>query len=144
MVTRYKTPEYITWDNMQQRCTNPKNPAYENYGGRGITICERWNIYSCFLQDMGNKPTPAHEIERKDNNGNYTPENCCWIPPEKQGRNKRIYRTNKSGVSGVHFSESIKLWRVKVDGLFLYNGKDFFEACCVRKAEDARLTRRVL
>jgi len=138
MVTRFKTPEYVTWDNMQQRCTNSKNPAYANYGGRGITVCARWNSFENFLEDLGVKPAPDYELERKDNNANYTPENCKWIPAALQGLNKRLYKTNTSGIAGVRFDAKLQLWRVKSESMYIYNGKDFFEACCIRKAEDAR------
>jgi hypothetical protein len=142
MATRYKAPEYITWDNMIQRCINARNPAFPNYGGRGISVCGRWSLYSNFIADMGTKPSPDYEIERIDNNGDYTPENCKWIPAEQQGRNKRTYKTNTTGISGVQFSQKQQIYRVKVEGMYIYNGKDFFEACCKRKAEDARVTRR--
>jgi hypothetical protein len=74
---------------MRTRCNNPKSKDYPNYGGRGITICERWNDFASFLTDMGLKPTPAHEIDRIDNDGHYEPGNCRWVLPVINSNNKR-------------------------------------------------------
>jgi len=85
-----RTKEYIAWTSIQGRCTNPNNKDYPRYGGRGISVCDRWlNSYENFLADMGRKPTPQHSIDRKDNDGNYDPSNCRWATLEEQGNNKR-------------------------------------------------------
>lgn len=81
--------EYRSWASMHERCTNPKHKNYKNYGGRGITICERWNEFKNFMLDMGRKPDPKFVIERDDVNGNYEPKNCKWIARKDQGRNRR-------------------------------------------------------
>jgi len=83
-----KTPTYISWAGIKNRCTNHSYHGYKNYGGRGISVCERWNKFENFYEDMGEKPKGL-SVERKDNNGNYCPENCCWETIKNQNRNKR-------------------------------------------------------
>jgi len=83
------SPTYRTWMAMKQRCSNPKNIAFDRYGGRGISVCQRWqNSFENFINDMGPRP-PGHTIERRNVDGNYTPDNCCWIPNDKQCLNRR-------------------------------------------------------
>jgi hypothetical protein len=86
-----KTPTYTVWVNIRQRCLNPRSQAFHNYGGRGITICDRWLVFENFLTDMGEKPNDM-EIERRDNDADYSPDNCIWATRKANGRNRR---TNK-------------------------------------------------
>jgi hypothetical protein len=74
---------------MKRRCLDPKNNRFKLYGGRGIKVCERWKKFKNFLLDMGDRPSPKHSIERKDNEGNYEPGNCEWATAKAQASNTR-------------------------------------------------------
>lgn len=82
------SPTYHSWNRMKDRVLNPNHVAYRSYGGRGITICQRWLAFENFLADMGQRPTGT-SLERRENSGNYEPGNCYWATPKQQGRNKR-------------------------------------------------------
>lgn len=83
------TPTQWVWSDMKRRCFNPGRRGYENYGARGITVCERWLSFSNFLADMGPRPSSNYQIDRIDNDGNYEPGNCRWILRNDQNYNKR-------------------------------------------------------
>jgi len=96
-----RPPEYGSWRAMKKRCRCPKHPDYKHYGGRGITVCERWNDFDAFLADMGPKPTPAHEIDRIDNDGYYCPENCRWATRTINGQNRRCVKLDIEKASEI-------------------------------------------
>lgn len=94
----YKTPEYSTWQAMKERCYNENNRSYKHYGGKGITVCDRWlESFENFYEDMGKKPFPDHSIDRIDNSGNYEPGNCRWATYIEQNNNTsrtRLFTVN--------------------------------------------------
>jgi hypothetical protein len=79
--------EYRIWTLMRDRCRNPKNNRWDRYGGRGISVCERWDSFEAFLADMGPRPSLKHSIDRKNNDGNYEPGNCRWATTTEQANN---------------------------------------------------------
>jgi hypothetical protein len=85
----HRHPVYKVWEAMIQRCTNPRNKSYPNYGGRGITVCEAWRSdFAAFYRDMGPRPDGL-TLERLDVDGNYEPSNCCWATYSEQNANRR-------------------------------------------------------
>lgn len=83
------TKEYNTWFLMLRRCNKVGSRLYEDYGGRGIRVCERWHTFAFFYADMGRAPSPSHSLDRIDNDGHYSPENCKWATAKEQRRNQR-------------------------------------------------------
>lgn len=87
---KIRKPEYEAYKDMKKRCLNPKHKGYKNYGGRGISVCERWlESFDNFKADMGNRP-PGKSLDRIDNSGNYEPSNCRWATAKEQIANRRV------------------------------------------------------
>lgn len=98
------TSEYTTWLSMKDRCLRTKNKKYKDYGGRGITVCERWrDSFENFLADMGRKPSANLSIDRINNDGNYEPGNCRWATQLEQVRNRRP----RSGFSNKGLKDAV-------------------------------------
>jgi hypothetical protein len=88
-----RSPEYVSWSRMRQSCSNPKTKNFHRYGGRGISVCKRWEkSFDAFLKDMGRRPSLFHSIDRKNNNKGYTPSNCKWATKKEQARNRSTNR----------------------------------------------------
>ncbi len=92
---------YYIWESMRKRCRNPNCKDWPRYGGRGIKVCERWDDYAAFVADMGPRPTKRHTLDRKDNQGDYTPDNCRWASPREQALNRDHPRWRTVEINGV-------------------------------------------
>lgn len=121
-------PEHYTWRTMLARCQNTNNSQYALYGGRGITVCKRWQKYENFIADMGDRPSKQHSLDRINNNKGYTPSNCRWATRSEQQRNKSSTYTYKGPTfSGtlvecakhLGLSKELANWRWKTWGTFI-------------------------
>lgn len=110
-----KTPEYVAWQEIKRRCYNPKFRQFSDYGGRGITVCDRWkDSFENFLIDMGEKPAPNHSLDRIDVNGNYEPSNCRWADRILQQRNQRVRKGSLTGHKGVNLIKRSGKYNVRI------------------------------
>ena len=94
-------PFYVVWADMLSRCTNPNNAGYHNYGGRGITVCPRWYHFVNFANDMWPRGEDSLTLDRVDNERGYGPTNCVWSTRSDQCLNRRRFKNNTSGSTGV-------------------------------------------
>ena len=122
---RTNTPEYSVWRSVVARCTKPTDRRFKNYGGRGITVCDRWLKFENFLADMGQRPAPGLSVERKNNDGPYSPENCVWATAAEQVANRRnTHRLTLNGVTKTlaEWAREIGLpWRTLHGRIFDYH-----------------------
>ena len=120
------------WSEMKQRCSNPNNVGYKNYGGRGITVCDEWkNSFAQFMEDMGPRPSDKHEIDRVDNNGNYEPSNCGWATKFEQQLNREI---SKNG--GVRYNTRGNYWEAYMRLVY-----EKIHIGCYETEQEARIAR---
>lgn len=109
-----RTPEYECWGAMKERCYNIKNKQYNDYGGRGITVCKRWLDFQNFYSDLGKRPSNKHSIERINNDGNYEPSNVTWATRKEQQRNQRkLQKNTPHGHKGVYFINGRWIARIR-------------------------------
>jgi hypothetical protein len=113
------TGEYWAWQSMTTRCTNKNAHNYHLYGGRGITVCDRWiKSYETFLSDMGRKPTKEHSLDRIDVNGNYEQSNCRWATKKEQANNRRTSRKIEHLGESKNVEEWAKIYNVNTKTLY--------------------------
>lgn len=113
-----KHPLYETWTGMRSRCQRPADTNYQYYGAKGIRVCERWSSFTNFLEDMGDRPTPNHSIDRIDGTKGYEPGNCRWASPQLQQRNLRTNRIYYYWDRGWNIDELASHAGLKKEALF--------------------------
>lgn len=109
-----ETTEYNIWAAMIQRCENTNCVDYDEYGGRGIKVCDEWKSFGNFISDMGERPSLKHTLERKNNDKGYCKNNCVWDNRTTQSRNQRLRKDNTTGVRGVQWDYDRNKYRVTI------------------------------
>jgi hypothetical protein len=111
---------YSRYRSMKARCEDPKHPHYRDYGARGIKVCEEWKgpegfkNYFLHVKSLGEKPSNSHQLDRKDNDGNYEPGNLQWATPRENLLNRRYLKPSNTGFKGVRFDEKRKKYHVHI------------------------------
>lgn len=126
-----KHPDYHIWKGMVARCRKPESKDYPYWGGRGITVCDRWaDSPQAFFDDMGPRPSKKHSIDREDNFGNYEPGNCRWATYKQQASNRRSNRVIEHGGRSMTLADWAIESGIRIDTLHrrLVNGWDFARA----------------
>ena len=135
-----KSPEYVAWQNMKARCYNKALPQYKDYGGRGIIVDSNWHSFRQFFKDMGHVPL-GKTLDRIDNNGPYSKNNCRWATRHEQAKNTRASADREC--VGISWNSARQCWyaRGKKDGLtvVLYWGVDKAAAIRARRQWEASL-----
>lgn len=135
---------YMSWRAMKERCNNINNKRYNSYGGKGITVCLRWEMsFENFLEDMGERPE-GFTLDRIDPNGGYSKDNCRWADLSTQAYNKCKVSKGSSTRVGVSWSKTNKKWvaRIRVDGKELWLGSFENEEDAIASREDAEIKYR--
>jgi hypothetical protein len=134
---RSRTPEYRAWQDAIQRCTNPSNVHFKDYGARGIEV--RYTAFPEFFAELGARPDGL-TLDRIDNDGHYEPGNCRWATPTQQVLNSRTKANSPFCVHGVTWHATASKYRIQLrtpqGRKYLGLTADFFEACCIRKSAE--------
>jgi hypothetical protein len=117
---------------MRQRCNNPNDSAYKNYGARGIKCL--FNSVQELIDEIGPRPNKSYSVDRIDNNKHYEVGNIQWATRTQQTLNSRIRCDNKSGTPGIYYRKSRNTWCVSHCGKFIYEGPDYEKALAMKKA----------
>jgi len=110
-------PVHYIWVQMRQRCENRNSPSYGRYGGRGIRVCPRWERFENFLDDMGDRPSPKHSIDRIDNNGDYCPENCRWATKIEQANNTSTNRFIDTPIGPMTVANAARMLGITINAM---------------------------
>lgn len=111
----YKTKQYKVWAAIIQRCKNENHKEWQNYGGRGISICDKWLTFEGFWEDMKENYSEGLELDRINVNGNYDKQNCRWTTESENAYNQRKLKNNTSGKTGVCFHKHTQKWHARID-----------------------------